>query len=102
MPRRRSPIDLPFSDLRDPPMHPVMPGGDDPHALLGTDERDRRPEAALLTVTEVAALLRMSEKSIRRRIKDGLIRVAPTGGRLVRISSNELLRLTAGDPPPEP
>ena len=106
MPRRRSPVDLPpFSDLRDPPTRratPVARGDDDPYGLLGTEEPERPPEPVLLTIGEVAARLRMSEKSVRRRIKDGVIRVAPTGGRLVRISSDELLRLTAGGPPPEP
>ena len=52
----------------------------------------------LLTIGEVAAKLRMSEKSVRRRIKAGVIRIVPTGGRLVRISSDELARLAAGDP----
>ena len=103
MPRRRSPIDLPpVSDLRDLPTQCAMPGGGDPYALVRTDEPERPPEPVLLTIGEVAARLRMSEKSVRRRIKDGVIRVAPTGGRLVRISSHELLRLTAGGPPPEP
>jgi hypothetical protein len=37
----------------------------------------------------------MSKKSIRRRIRAGVIRTAPTGGRLVRISSDELRRLAA-------
>jgi hypothetical protein len=36
----------------------------------------------------------MSVKSVQRRIKAGLIRKAPLGGRLVRISSDELRRLT--------
>jgi excisionase family DNA binding protein len=102
MPRRRSPVDLPpFSDLRNLPP-PPMPGGGDPYSLVGTDEPDQLPTPCLLTIDEVAARLRMSAKSIRRRIKDGVIRAAPTGGRLVRISSNELLRLTTGDPPWEP
>jgi excisionase family DNA binding protein len=79
-----------------------MPGGGDPYSLVGTDEPDQLPTPCLLTIDEVAARLRMSAKSIRRRIKDGVIRAAPTGGRLVRISSNELLRLTTGDPPWEP
>jgi excisionase family DNA binding protein len=52
----------------------------------------------LLTIAEVAAALRMSEKSVQRRIKAGVIRTAPTGGRLVRISSDELRRLAAGEP----
>jgi excisionase family DNA binding protein len=103
MPRRRSPIDLPpVSDLRDLPTRFALAGSDDPYAPGGTDEPDRRPEPALLTISEVAARLRMSEKSIRRRIKDGVIHTAPTGGRLVRISSNELVRLTAGNPPLDP
>lgn len=54
-------------------------------------------EPVLLTIGEVAAALRMNEKSVRRRIKSGVIRKAPTGGRLVRISSEELRRLI--DPP---
>jgi hypothetical protein len=40
----------------------------------------------------------MSEKSVRRRIKDGTIRKVQLGGRVVRIASNELIRLAAGDP----
>jgi excisionase family DNA binding protein len=58
-----------------------------------TEMPDQHPDPILLTVAEFAAALRMSEKSIRRRIKDGVIRKAPTGGRLVRISSDELRRL---------
>jgi excisionase family DNA binding protein len=103
MPRRRSPVDLPpFSDLRNLPMPPAMPGSDDPYALVGTDEPDQPLTPVLLTIDEVAARLRMSAKSVRRRIKNRVIRVAPTGGRLVRISSDEVLRLTAGGPLPEP
>jgi len=102
MPRRRSPIDFPpFSDLRDPPTRratPVARGDDDPYGLLGTEEPERPPAPSLLTLGQVAARLRMSEKSVRRRIKSGAIRTAPTGGRLVRISSDELLRLTASGP----
>jgi excisionase family DNA binding protein len=52
----------------------------------------------LLTIAEVAAALRMSEKSVQRRIKDGTIRKASLGGRAVRISADELRRLTAGTP----
>ena len=103
MPRHRSPIGpLPLSDPRDPPTQHAMPGGGNPYALVGTDEPERPAEPVLLTIGEVAARLRMSEKSVQRRIKDRVIRVAPTGGRLVRISSDEVLRLTAGGPPLEP
>ena len=103
MPRRRSPIDLPpVSDLRDSPSRCAMQFGNFPYVIAGTDEPDQPPAPALLTIGEVAARLRMSEKSIRRRIKDGVIRTAPTGGRLVRISSDEVLRLTADSPSEEP
>lgn len=54
------------------------------------------PEPTLYTVEEVAARLRMSTKTVRRRIKDGTIRTVPMGGRLVRISSDELRRLLSG------
>jgi len=54
------------------------------------------PEPALHTVEDLAAWLRVSTKTIRRRIKDGTIRTVPIGGRLLRISSDELLRLVTG------
>jgi excisionase family DNA binding protein len=59
---------------------------------------DPHPNPALLTIGEVAARLRISTKSVRRRIKIGLIRKALLGGRMVRISPDEVLRLTAGTP----
>jgi excisionase family DNA binding protein len=65
---------------------------------LQTEASDHRPDPILLTIAEVAAELRMSQKSVRRRIKHGVIRKAPTGGRLVRISSEELRRLGATAP----
>jgi excisionase family DNA binding protein len=55
---------------------------------------DRPPEPTLLTLQEVAAALGISVKSVQRRIKAGVIRKAPIGGRLVRISADELRRLT--------
>ena len=55
-------------------------------------------DAPLLTVTEIAARLQISEKSVRRRIRDGIIHKAQIGGRTVRISSDELQRLIAGTP----
>jgi excisionase family DNA binding protein len=79
-----------------------MPVGDFTYVIAGTDEPDQPPAPILLTIGEVATQLRMSEKSVRRRIKDGVIRVAPTGGRLVRISADEVRRLTAGGPLEEP
>jgi excisionase family DNA binding protein len=96
-------MDLPpISDLRDPPTRCAMPVGDFPYIPAMTDEPDQPQAPVLLTIGEVAARLRMSEKSVRRRIKDGIIHAAPTGGRLVRISSDEVLRLTAGGPSLEP
>jgi excisionase family DNA binding protein len=82
--------------LNRPLSPPAMRAG--PSPLSWTEPPDPRPAPVLLTIGEVAAKLRMSEKSVRRRIKAGVIRTAPTGGRLVRISSDELLRLAAGDP----
>jgi excisionase family DNA binding protein len=66
------------------------------------EEPERRPDPTLLTINEVAAALRVSEKTVQRRIKDGTIRPVQMGGRLVRISSDELARLIAGDPPKAP
>lgn len=53
------------------------------------------------TVEQVAVVLDVSTKTIRRRIREGVIRKVPMGGRLVRISSAELCRLAA-DAPPRP
>jgi excisionase family DNA binding protein len=65
-------------------------------SLVCAEPPERCPEPVLLTIGEVAARLHMSQKSVQRRIKDGVIHKAPTGGRLVRISSDELLRLVTG------
>jgi excisionase family DNA binding protein len=70
-------------------------------SLLLMQDPAAPPEPTLYTVEEVAARLRVSTKSVRRRIKDGTIRTVPIGGRLVRISSNELSRLLSR-PAPEP
>jgi len=64
-------------------------------ALLMPDP-EPPPEPTLHTVEEVAARLRVSTKTVRRRVKDGTIRTVPIGGRLVRISSEELRRLLSG------
>src|ERR1700752_2067515 len=55
---------------------------------LFMQEPDASPEAALHTVEEVAARLRVNPKTVRRRIRDGTVRTVPIGGRLVRISSD--------------
>jgi excisionase family DNA binding protein len=103
MPRRCSPIDLPpFSDLHDPPTRRARLNGDDPYGLLGTEEPARPAESILLTVAKVAARLRMSTKTVRRRIKEGVIRTVPLGGRLTRVSPDELQRVTASEPLPTP
>jgi len=57
---------------------------------------ERQTDPVLLTIVQVAKLLQMNPKSVQRRIKAGVIRKVPFGGRLVRISSDELRRLTSG------
>lgn len=74
------------------------PQGHRPSPSSQTETADQRSDVAMLTTAEVAVALRMSEKSVRRRIKAGAIRKAPIGGRLVRISSEELRRLGAAAP----
>lgn len=69
------------------------PGGHTPSPLQ-TETSEQHSDPILLTIAEVAVELRMSQKSVRRRIKKGVIRKAPIGGRLVRISSEELRRFT--------
>ena len=79
---------------------PILEAVAQPAASLRvwTEEPERRPQPVLLTISEVAAALRVNEKTVRRRIKDGTIRKVQLGGRLVRIASDELIRLAAGDP----
>ena len=99
MPCRQLPTGFPVSlDAFNRPLSPPAARAASPSASVSTEEPDPRPEPVLLTIAEVAATLRMSEKSVQRRIKAGVIRTAPTGGRLVRISSDELRRLAAGEP----
>lgn len=50
-----------------------------------------------LTIDEVAALLCVSTRTVRRRLESGALRRAPLGGRIVRIPAAELNRL-AGYP----
>jgi hypothetical protein len=82
-------LNRPLSPAAARPAHPSLPSGLNPGTASGACPAGHRRSPATL---------RMSEKSVRRRIKAGVIRTAPTGGRLVRISSDELLRLAAGDP----
>lgn len=100
MPDRRlltgSPVSL---DALNRPLSPPAAHATSSSPPVWTEPPEPCPGPVLLTIAEVAAALRMSEKSIRRRIRDGVIRTAPTGGRLVRISSDELRRLAAGEPP---
>ena len=56
------------------------------------------PETVFLTISEVAALLDVSEKTVRRRVKAAVIRKAPLEGRAVRIPSSEIARLSGIDP----
>ena len=99
----RPPIGFQFlSDSLNQPMHQTVPTGGSPFAPAGTDEPEPSPEPALLTIPKVAAWLGTSEKTVRRRIKEGVIRTVPMGGRLVRIAPDEVRRLARGDPAPEP
>ena len=100
MPRRQLLTGSPLSlDALNRPLSPQPAAhAASPSALIWIEQPDPRPAPVLLTIAEVAAALRMSEKSVQRRIKAGVIRTAPTGGRLVRISSDELRRLAAGEP----
>lgn len=47
-----------------------------------------------LTIPEFARLLRISERTVHRRLRDGTIRRAAVGGRLVRIAAREIERIT--------
>jgi excisionase family DNA binding protein len=70
---------------------------------MGAPEDDP-PSAAprFFTIAETAKILRFSARTVRRRIKSGGIVTVPLGGRLVRISADEIARLAAGEPLPEP
>lgn len=60
--------------------------------------------ATFLTIDEVASILGVSTKTVRRRLADGSLHKAPLGGRAVRISASEIDRLLLGEPvsgPPE-
>ena len=90
-----SPVSL---DALNRPLPSRLPArGASPFTLVSIEDPEP-PSPVLLTIAETAAALRMSEKSVQRRIKDGTIRKASLGGRAVRISADELRRLTTGAP----
>jgi excisionase family DNA binding protein len=67
---------------------------DVPPVRVWMEEPELCPAPCLLTIGEVAAALRVSQKTVQRRIKDGSIRKVAMGGRSVRIPSDELRRLS--------
>lgn len=73
--------------LRASTVSPVQTGSASSASVNATDQ------PCLFTVDEVASALRVSTKTVRRRIAAGLIRTADLGGRLVRIPAAELRRL---------
>ena len=96
-PRPGAPLGDPFTDpaAAVPPAQPATARADTaadalPDTLVPGHPL---PDARFLTVRAVAALLRCSEKTVRRRLKDGRLRAVPLGGRLVRIAAAELARL---------
>jgi excisionase family DNA binding protein len=89
-------------DALNRPLSPPVASAIFPSASISAEQPDPPPSPTLLSIAEVAVALRMSEKSVQRQIKSGVIRTAATGGRLVRISSEELRRLVAGTPPEAP
>jgi excisionase family DNA binding protein len=88
----------------------TAPREPDPHATsphpplvpftenLGAGADPVRPEPVLLTIGELSQLLRVSERTIRRRIKDGTLRKVPLPGRLVRVTIAELQDLLGTRP----
>jgi excisionase family DNA binding protein len=94
----------PFCSLNHPVTQPsVRPAGaaattaaTNPTGEVGAVPPEGSP--VFHTVEEVARVLRVSTKTVDRRIKAGGIIKVPMGGRLVRISSAELQRLAANAP----
>jgi excisionase family DNA binding protein len=62
-------------------------------SAMRTEPETERNEDVVLTVEEFAQVMRMSARSVRRRIKDGRIRKIEGLGRLVRIDPSERVRL---------
>jgi excisionase family DNA binding protein len=87
---------LPSQNALNRPIPRMLAADDQAAALVRATLAPRQSDAVLHTIDEVAVKLRMCRKSVQRLIKSGKIIKAPIGGRLVRISSEELLRLTTG------
>jgi excisionase family DNA binding protein len=66
-------------------------------APIGADEGSAEP-SSVFTIEEFAAILRVSPRTVRRRIKAGLIGRIP-GGRAVRIPRSERERLLTASCP---
>ncbi len=64
--------------------------------LADPDIPDGCPAERFLTVPEVATILGVSAKTVCRRLRTGLLRKAPLGGRIVRIAAAELARFAGG------
>ncbi len=53
----------------------------------------------LLTVEDIAEILRVDARTVRRWIADGRLPRAPLGGRSVRVRPEAVLDLVEGQPP---
>jgi excisionase family DNA binding protein len=51
------------------------------------------PDAGLLTVAEVAGILRCSTKTVRRMISEGVLPASSTSGRAIRIRARDIQRV---------
>jgi excisionase family DNA binding protein len=95
VPDRRFPIVTPILlDALNRPIPWPVTHPDVPPVGVWMEEPGLCPAPGLLTIGEVAAALRVSQKTVQRRISDGTIRKVAMGGRSVRIPSDELLRLS--------
>jgi excisionase family DNA binding protein len=81
-------------DALNRPIPQAVTHPDVPPVRFWVEEPALCPAPGLLTIDEVAAALRVSTKTVQRRIRDGTIRTVAISGRPVRISSDELLRLS--------
>jgi excisionase family DNA binding protein len=95
VPDRRYPTVTPILlDALNRPIPRPVTHPDVPPVRVWMEEPEPCPAPGLLTIGEVAAALRVSQKTVQRRIKDGSIRKVAMGGRSVRIPSDELRRLS--------